>query len=180
MGGMSPLKAMDRPIDLSKFMGSWYVIAHIPVFTEKNAYNAVENYEWDEKNQRFQVTYRFNEAKNDGPLDVSYQRGFINNKQTCTDLKVTPKLPLVGYTPLRLSYLITHMADDYSDIIVGFPNRKYLWIMARTPSLPVERYDSLVQMAVNQGYDSSLIRKVPQDASAPAFLVPTQPIKIAP
>ena len=31
-------------VDLDKFMGTWYVIAHIPSYPEKNAFNAVETY----------------------------------------------------------------------------------------------------------------------------------------
>ena len=34
------LKLVDN-VDINKFMGDWYVIAHIPAFIEKNAYNAV-------------------------------------------------------------------------------------------------------------------------------------------
>jgi apolipoprotein D and lipocalin family protein len=35
---------MERSMELSKFMGSWYVIANIPTPFEKNAYNAMETY----------------------------------------------------------------------------------------------------------------------------------------
>ena len=30
-------------VDIDAFMGDWYVIAHIPAFIEKNAYNAIES-----------------------------------------------------------------------------------------------------------------------------------------
>lgn len=39
-----PLRALDRPINIKRFMGNWYVIAHIPTFIEKEAYNGVESY----------------------------------------------------------------------------------------------------------------------------------------
>ena len=32
-------------VDLPRFMGPWYVIATIPTFLEKDAWNAVETYE---------------------------------------------------------------------------------------------------------------------------------------
>lgn len=180
MGGVKvpPLTAMDRPIDFSKFMGSWYVIAHIPIFVEKNAYNAVETYAWEPKYQRFSVKYVFNEGSADGSINESYQRGFIHNKSTFTDLRVSPKLPLIGYTPLRMSYLIIDMAQDASNIVVGYPNRAYLWIMARSPTLPDAEYNRLVDGVKSQGYDVSLIRKVPQNPTAPAFPVPTEQVSI--
>lgn len=38
-----PLDTVDY-VDLDRFMGDWYVIAHIPTFIETDAYNAVESY----------------------------------------------------------------------------------------------------------------------------------------
>ena len=212
MGGNSskpePLTAMQRPIAFGKLMGSWYLIAHIPVFIEKNAHNAIESYEWEPDKKRFIVHYEFNGARRtgcalapnelaarpgrsahacpslflrsppaekalDGPHVDTYQRAYIHNHQTFTEMRITPKLPVVGYTPLRFPYLITHMADDYSHIIVGYPSREYLWIMARSPTLPPAQYDMLVSISKAQGYKTELIRKVPQDPTRPVFKVPT-------
>lgn len=103
----------------------------------------------------------------------TYQRAYIHNHTTYTEMRITPKLPVVGYTPLRFPYLITHMADDYSNIIVGYPSREYLWIMARSPTLAPAQYDMLVATAKAQGYNTALIRKVPQDPTRPVFKVPT-------
>ncbi|KAG8466957.1 hypothetical protein KFE25_008336 [Diacronema lutheri] len=176
MGKLEPLKAMDKKIELGKFMGSWYVLAHIPVFVEKNAWNAVETYKWDAANKRFGVHYKFNEAKADGKVSESEQRGYIHNYDTFTDLRVSPKLPLFGYTPLRLPYLICHLSDDYQTTIVGYPSRSYLWIMARTPTLPDAEYAKLIDKTKQMGYDPAQIRKVPQEPSSPAFAVPTAPV----
>ena len=38
-----PMPAVDY-VDLKRFMGDWYVIANIPTFVEKNAFNPVESY----------------------------------------------------------------------------------------------------------------------------------------
>ena len=35
-------------VDLDRFMGDWYVIATIPTFLEKDAYNPVETYKRDD------------------------------------------------------------------------------------------------------------------------------------
>jgi len=41
-----PLEAIDERVDLERFMGDWYVLAHIPIDTwlgrEADAYNGVE------------------------------------------------------------------------------------------------------------------------------------------
>jgi lipocalin len=71
MGGNAtkpaPLTAMQRPIEFGKLMGSWYVVAHIPVFIEKNAHNAIESYEWEPDKKRFIVHYEFKGARRQAP-----------------------------------------------------------------------------------------------------------------
>ena len=45
---LPPLEALDRKVDLERFMGDWYVIGFIPVtipfFSEEGAHNGVESY----------------------------------------------------------------------------------------------------------------------------------------
>ena len=61
MNKTTPIKTHPN-VDIKKFMGPWYVIAHIPTFIEKEAYNAVESYELY-KNGNIQTTFNFNKCK---------------------------------------------------------------------------------------------------------------------
>ena len=76
-----PLRAIDRPIELSRFMGPWHVIAHIPAFIEDEAYNGVESYHLDDDGT-IATTYTFNNGGFDGPLRAYHPRGFVYNLQT--------------------------------------------------------------------------------------------------
>lgn len=40
---LPPLKTVER-VDLSRYMGPWYIIAAIPTFIETEAYNGIETY----------------------------------------------------------------------------------------------------------------------------------------
>ncbi|CAK9024879.1 unnamed protein product [Durusdinium trenchii] len=160
-----PLMAMEKTMDLKRFMGSWYVLAHIPVRLVKEhlAHNAVETYSWDEAKERISVHYRFNENADDGPLNDSYQRGWVKNKETFAEWRVSPKLPIFGYgmsSVLRLPYIIVDCADDYNTAIVGYPNRAYLWILSR------------IEKSKGFGYDESKIRRVPQSEKGEVFQSP--------
>ena len=44
---MKPIHTVEK-VDLERFMGDWYVIASIPTFIEKEAFNAVESYRLDD------------------------------------------------------------------------------------------------------------------------------------
>jgi len=55
----------------------------------------------------------------------------------------------------RGEYWILYVDDRYHTAIVGSPDRKYLWILSRTPSLPAWQRESLLAKARQQGYDTS-------------------------
>ena len=73
-----PLRAIDRPIQLERFMGDWYVIAHIPAFIEDEAYNGVESYRLAEDGT-IPTTYTFNNGGFDGPKKTYHPKGFVYN-----------------------------------------------------------------------------------------------------
>ena len=45
--------------------------------------------------------------------------------------------------------------DDYKQAIVGNPDRKYLWLLSRTPTVPKEVRDEMLAKAQQQGYDTT-------------------------
>jgi apolipoprotein D and lipocalin family protein len=153
-----PLRAIEKRVDLPRFMGDWYVIAHIPTFIETKAYNAVERYQLDPDGS-IATTFFFNQGATDGPLKTYRPRGFIHNRETNAEWRMQ------FIWPLRLPYLILHLDEAYETTIIGVPNRKYAWIMARTPSLPPESYDALVRILAETGHDLSKLRRVPHAAA---------------
>jgi apolipoprotein D and lipocalin family protein len=54
------IKTVDE-VDINRFMGDWYVLAHIPSYVEKNAFNAVESYKLNEDGS-IATTFTFNEG----------------------------------------------------------------------------------------------------------------------
>jgi apolipoprotein D and lipocalin family protein len=143
-------------VDLQKFMGDWYVIANIPTFVEEGAVNAIEGYHWNESEKRIDVDYRHNKDSPQGELKKAPQKAWVYNENTNAEWRVQP------WWPFKFAYLIIDLAPDYSYTVVGVPSRKYVWIMARKPSLPEATYNKLVEGIKAQGYDISKLRKVPQ------------------
>ncbi len=149
------LQAITRHVDLERFMGDWYVIGNIPVFLEKDAYNAKESYELA-ADGTIPTTFTFNKGSFDGPLKTMHPKGFVENRETNAEWKMQ------FLWPFKADYLITYLSDDYQTTIIGVPNRKYAWIMARTKTLPDAEYNLLVNELERQGHDLSKLRKVPQ------------------
>ena len=69
------IKTVDE-VDINRFMGDWYVLAHIPSYVEKNAFNAVESYKLNEDGS-IATTFTFNEGSLDGPVKTYHPKGFV-------------------------------------------------------------------------------------------------------
>jgi len=142
-------------VDLQRFMGSWYVIANIPTFLEKDAYNAVETYELDDDGS-IKTTFTFRKGGFDGKQKEYNPRGFV------TDETSNALWGMRFIWPIKADYRIVYLDDNYSQTIIGRQKRDFIWIMARTPTISDADFDMLMQRSAALGYDVSKIERVPQ------------------
>jgi apolipoprotein D and lipocalin family protein len=80
--GPPPLEALDRRIDLERFMGDWYVIGFIPIslpfFSEADAHNGVESYRLADDGT-IETTYTFRDGAFDGPERRFTPKGWVHD-----------------------------------------------------------------------------------------------------
>lgn len=67
--------------------------------------------------------------------------------------------------PIKAEFVVSHVDADYTETIIARSARDYVWIMARTPTLPEARYQDLVAKVNAMGYDTRKLVKVPQQAT---------------
>ena len=149
-----PLKTVDH-VDLHRFMGDWYVIGTIPWIVEKNNVGTMDIYKM-RPDGRIDITYAFHKK------DLSAKRQEMHAIGTVIDKQSNARWGVQFLWPFKAPYLVIDLAPDYSTTTIGYPSRDLIWIMARTPTLPESTYQSLLQKAANQGYDTNRIVKVPQ------------------
>jgi apolipoprotein D and lipocalin family protein len=141
-------------VDIPRYMGRWYVIASIPTFFEKNAYNATETYEL-QSDGTIGVTFRYLKGAFDGPVKTMKPHGFVQDASGAIwGMRI--------FWPIKAEYLISYLNDDYSQVIVGRTARDHVWMMARTPQISADDYQKLEQRISSLGYDMSKLQKVPQ------------------
>lgn len=150
---MKPIHTVAK-VDLQRFMGDWYVIASIPTFIEKDAYNAIESYRLD-ADGTVATTFTFNKGSLDGPLKKYTPRGFVQ------DLESNAVWGMQFVWPFKAEYRIIYLIDDYSQTIIGRSKRDYVWIMARQPEIPDNEYQLILKFLMDQGYQLDDLRKVP-------------------
>lgn len=150
---MPPIHTVDQ-VDLERFMGDWYVIANIPTFIEKDAYNALESYRLAEDGS-IETTFTFNKGGPDGPLKTYTPRAFVRD----TPSNAVWDMQFVW--PFKAEYRIVYLTPDYTTTVVGRSKRDYVWIMARSPVIPDADYQEILQFLQQQGYDIGEVQKVP-------------------
>ncbi len=157
---LPPLDTVAR-VDLQRFMGDWYVIAHIPTWPERNAYNAVESYRLD-TDGTVATTFTFREGGFDGPLRRMSPRGFV------LDTASNAVWGMQFIWPVKADYRIAYLTEDYGVTVIARHKRDYVWVMARTPQIPEAQYQDIVARIAAWGYDVARLRRVPQQRGAGA------------
>lgn len=157
----------EHPVDLARFMGDWYVIAHIPTFIEKDAYNAVESYRLD-PDGTIATTFTFRAGGFEGEPRRYNPRGFVLDRES------NAVWGMRFVWPVKADFRIAYVAPDYSQTVIAREKRDYVWIMARTPHIAEADLARLLQFVAAQGYDTAKMRQVPQRWEAPGAAPPAQ------
>lgn len=152
-------------VDLERFMGDWYVIANIPTFLEKDAYNPVESYRLEDDGT-IATTFTFNKGSLGGELKQYHPRGFV------TDIQSNAVWGMQFIWPIKADYRIVYLDDDYEHTIIGRKARDFVWIMSRNSSISDKKYQSLVDEVGRLGYDLDGLRRA---VHAPAEQAVSQP-----
>lgn len=153
-GNQPPIEPVPY-VDLERFMGDWYVIANIPTFLEKGAYNAVESYELNDDGS-IATTFVFRKGSFDGKRKSYNPKGFV------TDTKSNAVWGMRFVWPIKADYRIVYLDEDYSRTVIARNKRDFVWLMARTPTISDSDYAELVDLIESLGYDIAKLRKVPQ------------------
>jgi len=150
---MKPIHTVDK-VDLNRFMGDWYVIASIPTFIEKDAFNAIESYRLDDDGT-VATTFKFNKGSFDGPLKKYHARGYVRDKGS------NAVWGMQFIWPFKAEYRIIFLSEDYSQTVIGRTKRDYVWIMAREKTIPADEYEEILKFLQEQNYDIENISEVP-------------------
>jgi len=156
-------------VDLQQYSGTWFEIGRLPMSFQKKCQGDVT------------ATYTPND---DGSIHVlnqcakSHGKMMVANGQakpvddSGSKLKVTFLPSWIRWIPVgRADYWVLARDDNYQTALVGTPNKKYLWLLARSPNISQQTYTKYRQIAQQQGYDLTNFTLTPQSG---------QTVKLAP
>ncbi len=143
-GSTYPNLPTVKTVDLEKYTGTWYEIARYEHFFEKGCKNVTATYE----------------LKDDGNIKVINRCTDINSNEkkeaigiAYSDDPSNSKLKVSFFRPFYGDYYILDLADDYSHVVVGSPDREYLWILARAKSIDKNLKEYILKRVSALGFD---------------------------
>lgn len=152
-------------VDLKRYAGKWFEIARYPnKFQEKCAGNTTATYTL-KANNKIEV---LNEClKKNGVTDRAKGNAKIIDKNTNAKLEVRFAPAFLSFIPAVWGdYWIIDLDDDYKYAAVGDPQRKYLWILSRTPELDDATYQNILRRVEKLGFNPGKLDKTPQNLQA--------------
>ena len=143
-------------VDLARYIGKWYEIASFPMFFQRNCVG--------DTTAEYALTP-------EGDISVTNHcrtaDGFdeARGKATVVEGSRNARLKVSFFWPFRADYWVFGLDADYRWAVVGNPNRKYLWVLSRTPKLPQDMLDAALKAASAQGFDLTQLGYTPQSGA---------------
>ena len=142
-------------VDLNKYAGKWYEIASYPQRFQKGCYCTTAEYTLSQEGCVI-VENRCNKGGIDG------KQSYIKGKAFVTKNSGNAKLKVQFFWPFTGKYWIIDLANDYSYAVVSHPNKKYLWILSRTPKMDNSVYQEILDRLKAKGFDLSKLKETVQ------------------
>ncbi len=143
-GSNAPLETVPS-VDLDRYQGRWYEIARFPQRYEKGCHCVYAEY--TKHPDGYVEVYNF--CRKGGPTGKAEA---ATGKAFPVAGSHNSKLKVQFFWPFRGDYWVLDLDPDYQHVLVGSPDRKSLWVLARTPQLDNAQYNRLVQIAQQKGF----------------------------
>jgi len=131
-------------VDLKRFSGKWYSLASIPTMFDKGSRETTTEYTL-EKDGHYSVVTTCKEGDENKVRTIKskmFQVEGTNNSQMKAQFM----------WPFKVDYWIIDLAPDYSYVVVGHPDYKFLFIMSRKPTMDKAKYQEIVARCKSMGY----------------------------
>ena len=147
------LSLVDQ-VDLERYQGRWYEIARLPNRFQRQCDSDVTADYRLRDDGRIDVINRCR-REDDSQVEASgvARRADPEGPEAALEVRFAPRwLSLMPF--VWGDYRIMALGADYEYALVGSENRRYLWILARSPDLPEALLEHLLETAREQGFDT--------------------------
>ena len=138
--------AAVRDFDPDRYMGTWYEIARLPQYFERDLDEVKAQYTLNDDGT---VRVVNSGVKNGEPKSITGKA-----KLKHPDAKPqTGELRVSFFWPFYSDYRVIELAPDYSYALVTAGSRDYLWVLARKPTMDKAQLDGILARAKALGFE---------------------------
>ena len=144
-----------KPFDVDRYMGTWYEIARFDLRFERNLNNTTATYSLNEDGS-VKVTNRgFNYVKGQWKETVGKAKFVGDSKEA--------RLKVSFFGPFYGGYNVIALDPDYTYALIAGSSLDYLWILARTKTIPEELKQEYIRIAREIGFNTDELIWVEHD-----------------
>jgi len=158
----SSLSASSTPlvvvssVDYARYSGTWFEIARLPNRFQAMCAGDVTATYVQRPDGRIGVTNRCRESSGRLREAAGVARRVDGEPSSVLKVRFAPKV--LSFLPMVWGdYQILALGQDYDYAMVGSPDRSYLWLLSRTPTMDSLVYQQLIQQAESQGFEVSAL-----------------------
>lgn len=133
-----------KNFDADKYLGKWYEIARLDHSFERGLTNVTAQYAYTDGGTIEVINRGF--ASKDGEWSEAEGKAKFVTDENIGHLKVAFFWPFYG------SYVVFDLDDAYQHAFVAGNNHKYLWLLARTPTVSEELKQRFIKTAKAKGF----------------------------
>lgn len=138
-------------INVQRVSGKWFILGRIPTYFDSQGRRMVLALRETGSGQ-FAGKWAFDESKDSG----SSRKVFSVALNFGTGLNST-NIDLTYLKFMHLSLKVVEFSGDYSWIMIGSTDRRYLWILSNGSKMDKNLYDGLLERAKLAGFDPQYI-----------------------
>ncbi|MGC3990993.1 MAG: lipocalin family protein [Chthoniobacteraceae bacterium] len=137
-------------MNLPRYMGTWHELARLPNAFQHRDARATANYtlQQDGTVKVVNTEYRARVAPKSLTGTATVVPGSGNGRLKVSFNGIAALIPV----PSEGNYWIIEIAPDYSVALVGTPDRKFLWLLARQPTLSSTVEQPYIDTAYRLGF----------------------------
>ncbi len=153
--GITPLCCAEQidttPVsdfELERYMGKWHEVARFDNRFERHLTDVTAEYSLTDDDNVYIINRGYNTS------DREWQEAHGRGRRT---LK-RGRLKVSFFLFFANEYNVMELGDKYEWALVGSKTSEYLWILARTPALPVDTLTHIIRLAAERGYKVEELR----------------------
>jgi apolipoprotein D and lipocalin family protein len=155
-----PLRVVPQ-LELQRYAGTWYEVARLPNRFEQKCARGVSATYALRDDGRIAVTNRCLDAAGGVREAAGIARRVADQPASVLEVRFAPAF-LSWIPAVWGDYRVIELAAGYEHAVVGTEDRKYLWVLSRTPAMEPELLHALLERARAQGFAvDDVIRVLP-------------------